>query len=413
MQKKKIVILGGGFAGMYSALSIYKEVKNEVEITLINKTNHFLFTPMLHEVATGSLGHHNVVESIREIVYKKHIHFLEASVESINTEENVVHTSRGDMSYDALVVALGATTNYFNTKGAAENTLSLKDLGDAIRIRNRIIARFEEAASEKNKEKQKQLLSFVVVGGGATGVELAGEIAEFAGNMQKKYYSRECGMNTSRVTLIQAMPELLSAFEPASRAYALKILKRSGISVMLNTKVQEVTKEGVVLSDGTLLPSSTVIWTAGVQPNTVVATPGALPLHASGRIQVDTAFEVEGIKNIFSVGDGAAVLSRDGKPYPMLAQVAVRQGRLIGKNIKHFLRREPLEHFSYKLVGELVSLGRFKAVGTIFGVQVSGPIAWYIWRTVYLFKFISSAKRVKIAVDWTVNLFYPRDVTRV
>ena len=207
---KKVVILGSGFAGIYGALSTYKNCGEKVSITIINRTNYFLFTPMLHEVATGGLGSHQVVESIREIIYKKNISFIEADVASVDLANKEVITNNGNIPYDILVVALGATTNFFGTSGAADHAYVLKNLKDALNIRDRIIDIFERASMEKDEIKRKQMLSFVVVGGGATGVEIITEIAELCNETLEKYYRGKIDCGDVTISLINSGPELLS-----------------------------------------------------------------------------------------------------------------------------------------------------------------------------------------------------------
>lgn len=412
MQKKNILILGGGFAGIYSALSILKECGDAVDVTIVNRTNYFLFTPMLHEVATGGLGHHQVVESIREIVYRKRIRFFEASVESVDSALKEVRTDHGVLSYDMLVIALGASTNFFDTPGASEHAFVLKDLSDAIKVRDHVIERFETASRERDAAVRERLLTFVVVGGGATGVEYATELAEFAEHTLYKYYKRQCAHTKATITLVHAGAELLAPFSPRTRARALTSLSKKGVRVLLSTKVSAVDADGVTLSTGERIVSDTVVWTAGVQPNPLTTHGGELATDATGRIMTDATLAVSSHAGIFAVGDIAHVPNQDGKPYPMLAQIATAQAVHLGGNIHRAILGEPLAPFRFKERGLLVSLGKWEAAGTIAGIDIHGKFAWFIWRTVYLFKFISKSKRLKIAMDWTVGLFFSRDITR-
>lgn len=412
METKKIVILGSGFAGIYGALSIYKKCGKKVSITIINRTNYFLFTPMLHEVATGGLGYHQIVESIRQIILGKKINFIEANIQSIDLVKKEVITSSGNISYDKLVVSLGATTNYFGTPGAQENTYILKDLKDAIKIRDRIIDIFEAASKETDIEKKRSMLSFVVVGGGATGVEVVSEIAELCNDTLRKYYVDKIQCGDVKITLINSGPELLAVFDASVRKRAEKVLNKKGIEILLNTRVKEVNNKGVILGDGNLLASETVVWTAGVMPNQVQTVGGDLPKDKGGRIITDKTFKVLGFNDIFAVGDVAHFDENSDKGLPMLAQVAVQQGAHLGLNILHEINNEPLENFVYKSKGEFVSLGRGEAAGVAFGISVYGRFAWFMWRTIYLFKFISHSKRARIVFDWTMQLFSNRDITR-
>ena len=409
---KKVVILGGGFAGIYGALSTYKNCGKDVSITIINRTNYFLFTPMLHEVATGGLGNHQIVESIRQIIYKKQINFLEADITSVDVAKKEVSTTNGNVPYDILIVALGATTNFFGTPGTAEHTLTLKDLKDAITIRDRIIDTFENASRETDDEKRKKMLSFVVVGGGATGVEIVSEIGELCSHTLKKYYSKKISCDDVTITIINAGPELLAMFGVKVREYALKILQKNNIKVMLNMKVKEVTDSGVVFDDNSMLASETVIWTAGVAANTLTTRGGELQKDKGGRILTDMTLRVPGFSDIFALGDISHFKETSDRGLPMLAQVAVVQGNNLGKNIARLLSNKPLVPLNYLSKGEFVSLGKGEASGTIFGIHFYGKLAWFIWRTIYLFKFISKSKRFRIAFDWTMQIFSKRDITR-
>ena len=412
MVKKQIVIIGGGFAGVYGALSACRELGDAARVTIVNRTNYFLFTPMLHEVATGGLGQNQVAESVRQIVAGKHIAFVETEVTGVDLVQKQVLTTGAPLPYDVLVVAIGATTTFYNTPGAAEHTLSLKDLADAIRLRAQIIDMFETAAKEPDEQRRQELLSFVVVGGGATGVETAAEIADFCNHTLMRQYACNFGGMEVHITLVNAAPDLLGAFPENIRRYAQATLEAHGVKVMLNAQVKEVTPNEVVLGDGICLPAGTVVWAAGVKANTLETTGGEFPKDGSGRIMADDTFLIKGYSDIFALGDCANVSEASGRGLPMLAQVAEKQGKFLGANIARSIAGEPLAHFAFKAQGQLVSLGRYRAAGTILGVNIYGPLAWFAWRTVYLFKFISGSKRLRIAFDWTLQLFYPRDVTK-
>ncbi len=411
-EKKKIVILGGGFGGLYTYKGLYKYFEHDdIDITIVNRNNYFLFTPMLHEVATGGISHHQVVESIRQIIYKTNDKLHIAELESIDCINQKVKTTLGELKYDVLVVALGATTNFFNTPGAEEHALVLKDLRDAIKLRNLLIQKFEDA-SEMNEEDRKKELTFAVVGGGPTGVEIVTEMAELINDTLMKYYHGIIKCEDVTLSLINQSSEVLNPFHESLRKEALEVLKDSGVKVMLNTSVKEVRKDSVVLGDDSVLPVSTVVWTAGVKPNTPVFS-SPIHLDKGGRVIVNSYLQIENYPNVFVLGDVASfALKPEDRPLPMLAQVAVSQGAHVGRNIKRLLEGGELAPFSFKLKGSLVSLGQWRAVADIYGFKFSGPLAWFVWRTIYLFKFLSKSKRIKIVVDWTVNIFYPRDITK-
>ncbi len=411
-EKKKVVILGGGFGGLYTYKGLYKYFKHhEIDITIVNRNNYFLFTPMLHEVATGGVAHHQVVESIRQVIYKTNDRLHIANVESVDCQAQKVRTSIGELPYDILVVALGATTNFFNAPGAEEHSFVLKDLRDAIRLRTTLIETFEKASEIADIDERKKALSFAVVGGGPTGVELVAEIAELYMTTFLKYYHGIITPADISLYLINAGPEILSPFHPSLRKNALAALRHSGVTVMLDSVVKEVKQGSIVFNDDSSLDVSHIIWTAGVKPHAPMFT-HTTPQDKAGRIMVNQSLQMIDCPNVFVIGDMASVAGDDGKPLPMLAQVAERQGLHTGKNIKRLVEGKPLLPFIYDSSGQLASLGQWNAIADIYGFRFSGAFAWFLWRTVYFFKFLSGSKRLKIAVDWTVNLFYPRDITK-
>ncbi|MFO0718868.1 MAG: NAD(P)/FAD-dependent oxidoreductase [Candidatus Paceibacterota bacterium] len=412
MNKKRIVILGAGFAGIYTYLSLIKKIaKEDVEILIINKTNYFLFTPMLHEVATGGLGSRHVVESVRSIIYKSCADLIVAEVEKVDLEKKIVFTDRGRVEFDYLVIALGATTNFYGIPGAEENCLVLKNLAEAIDLRNTFISNFEDASSVANKEERKKMLSFAVVGGGPTGVELVAEMADLFFDTFKKYYKGHICRDDISLYLINKGPELASMFDPSLRTKSLKVLTQKGVTVLLNKDVKEVTADAIIFADGSSIEATHKIWTAGVRPNTLEFMQD-VERDKGGRIVADEYLRVKNFPNVFVLGDIASVVGKDERPMQMLAQVAVRQGILAGKNIIATLSGGNLKKFVYHSRGSLMSLGQWQAIGRVLGINWSGPFAWWLWRTTYLFNFAYWPNRIKIAVDWTINIFSPRDVTK-
>ncbi len=409
--KPKIVILGAGFGGVYTFLHLRKFLgQSQAEITIINKTNHFLFTPLLHEVATGGLAHHQVVESIREITYKKGATIHVAEIKHINTAHKTVETDIGPVPYDYLVIATGAVTEFYGIPGAAEKTYVLKTLRDAIGIRNKIIDAFEKAVEIKDISERRKLLSFVLVGGGATGVELAAEVSEFFHDAFQKFLCGKISAEDVSIHLIAGEPNLLNVFKPGMQKRARMILERVGVKVHTGKRVIGVEDTGVILSDNSKIESRLVIWVAGVKPNTPASD---VPLSTSasrGRIVVQKTMKVVGQEHVYALGD---VATFEGQFLPTHAQVAVQEAPVVAHNIVGQIRNwRTVKEFRYNPIGDLVSLGRWQASGHILGILWTGPLAWFIWRTVYLFKYASWSKRIKIAVDWTVDIFYPRDITR-
>lgn len=404
MNTTKVAIVGGGFGGVYTARFLEKLVDgNQIEITLFNSSDYFLFTPLLHEVATGGLHPVHVVEPLREIFRKSRVHFVEDTIVSINEATKELRTKTCTFSYDYLVLAHGATTNYYGIKGAEENTFKLKDLRDAILLRNRIIESFEQAVKTRNKEEQKKLLSCTIVGGGATGVELATEIAEYMKKTLASYYVKD-GFTADeiQITLITATTELIPQFPPRMRKDAEKAMHENNIKVITNGKVTSIEPGKLTFDTGTTLESHTIIWVAGVTPNTLDVP--HLEKAPSKRIVINEFLQSSKDPHIFALGDASGTL-------PMLAQVASRQAEVVAHNIVSHLLNKPLIPFAFKQRGLLISLGQWNAAGEIFGIHLTGPLMWWLWRTIYLFNFHSWRKRCAIAFEWTMNLFSPRDIT--
>lgn len=405
MKKAHIVIVGGGFGGTYTARYLKPLIEaGKVDVTLINRTNYFLFTPLLHEVATGGLSPTSVVEPIREIFRHNNVHFIQDDVKSVDPVQKQITTSNRTIGYDYLVVSSGAETNYYGTVGAKENTLTLKDLRDAQVIRKTIIDACEKGAHIKDDEERRKVLSVVVVGGGATGVELAAEIIEFMQETLCSYYGSTCHMRKvdMQVTLVAASPDLLPPFPPALREIARKELVRKGIKVMTSETVVEVKPGKILFADKTFLEAGTIIWVAGVKPMSPELP--SIAREKNGRITIDEFLRVTDHPEIFALGDTSGTA-------PMLAQVASQQAKTVAQNIGAALDGTSPVPFVFHEKGLLVSLGQGYAAGKIFGVTLKGPIMWIIWRGVYLFNFHSWRKRIKIFVEWFVNLFYPRDIT--
>lgn len=411
--KKKIIILGAGFGGMYTYMHLRPFIdQHNLAITIVDRDNHFLFTPLLHEVATGSLNQHHVVESIRKYLYTCPSDFLQAEVQSIDMEKKIVHTSRRDVVYDYAVIALGAETNHFRTPGS-EHTFGLKTLYDAVQLRNACIDAFEHASTLPSSAERKKLLSFAIVGGGPTGVELVAEMAEFCYGTLSKYYAHAFSPKEIQITLINRGSSLLSQFPTSLRDKALHKLREKGVNVKLNSPVCAVTEHGVEIEGGSMIAAQHVVWVAGVRSQ----IPSTLPsptITKDSRIMVDDTLVVPGYPHMFVVGDMAGAEGQWGERcHPMLAQVAVQQAKTVAQNIIRTIQRERLKPFTFSANGYLISVGRWMAVGTIGPLQVSGPLVWLLWHVVYWTKFLSWSQRLRIAMDWVVNVFSPRDITKI
>lgn len=416
MNRPHIVIIGAGFGGVYVARALAPYVKNGmIDVTIINRTNHFLFTPLLHEVATGGLSPTSVTEPLREIFAGTYIQVAQGEVKFIDTSKKKIGLGVCEIQYDYVVMATGAGSNFYGITGAEEHTLPLKNLSDAVRIRSAIIDTFEKACLLKDPAQRAKMLSFVVVGGGATGVEVAGELVEFVFSTARRYYQgkNDCTVKDISVTFINSEKDILNLFHPNLREKARKVLSKKGVQFRLGVKVKAVYRDRVELDGGELVDAGVVIWTAGVKPS-LLEFKDEKPLLVSGRILVDSRLRVSGLEDSFVLGDSSAFVDNAlGEPIPMFAQVTVAQAKVVAKNLMALIRGEELIDFKYRRKGDLISVGQWFALGDIFGIRMSGRFTWWLWRTVYLFKFISWRKRFKIAFEWTINLFYPRDITKL
>ncbi len=457
----KIVILGGGFGGVYALKYLHKffhkrtpyqspipeqssvqdpepnsvlvrgkaryraGTNEDIKLVLVNKKNYFLFTPLLHEFTTGSVSLENLVEPIREIIRCCDYEFIHGEVKRIDLEKKIVELDESKLDYDYLVIALGAKTNFYNIPGAEENSFTLKSLDEAIRLRNHFIHMFEKYAdsADLTQTKQKNIsagsasysaksafLTFVIVGGGATGVELAAEMSDYFYKTFSKFYPKEV-ISKVKIILIEKGNELIPQFSPKLRKIALEVLRKKNVEVILRKGVKEVDKDFVKLDDETIIKTKTVIWTAGVEPN-LPEIIGNIEKDNKERLIVNEYLQVKNYENVFSIGDVCCYIQNQ-KPLPQLAQVAVRQAEFVAKNIFNLIKNKPLEKFVYKHQGDLISLGKFFAIGEIKNFTFSGFFTWILWRGVYLSKMISNKDKIKTFVDWLLDFFYPRDITEI
>src|SRR5213080_4615386 len=415
--KTQIVILGGGFGGVYAAIHLEKLLARErtVEICLVSRDNFFLFTPMLHEIAASDLEITNIVNPLRKLLHK--VEVLVGDVYEIDLPNKRVLISRGyrndlqQVDYDHLVIALGSITNFYNLPGFSELALAMKSLPDAIRLRAQILRHLEEANSECNLTDRQSLLTFVVAGGGFAGVETVAALNDFVREALPFYPNLSEDM--LRVMLVHSGPAILPELGESLGRYAEKVLVRRGVEIRLNTRVKSLTENKVFLADGVAIPSRTLVWTAGTVPSPIIAS---LPCAKQrGRLLVNQFLRVTDWPNVWAVGDCAFVPdSRNpGKSHPPTAQHAIREGEVVAQNIAAVLSGRPLKSFSFRTIGLLASIGRRMGVARIFGFNFSGFFAWWMWRTVYLSKLPGLDKKVRVAFDWTLDLLFPKDVCAV
>jgi NADH dehydrogenase len=410
----RIVIVGGGFGGLYTALALERAMARDpdLDVTLVNRENFFLFTPMLHEVAASDLDVTHIVNPIRKLL--RRVRFIEGEVASIDLAARRVVVAHGeghphDLGYDHLVVAPGAVTNFYGLPGVEERAVTMKSLADAIGLRNRLIALLEEADVECCGDIRTPLLSFVVAGGGFAGVETVAAVNDFIREALEFYPNLT--EDAVRVVLVHDGPFLLPELgEKLGRYTGAKLAERK-VEIRLGTRITGMTGAGVALSDGTVVPCRTLVWTAGTAPNPLLAT---LPCRKErGRLVVNAHMEVPGWPGVWALGDAALVPDpKTGAAYPPTAQHALRQGRVLARNILAAIRGGEKRPFVFSTIGLLASIGRRTGVAQILGVNFSGFVAWWLWRTIYLSKLPRLEKKVRVAIDWLLDVVFTKDLVQ-
>ncbi|HMF86136.1 MAG TPA: NAD(P)/FAD-dependent oxidoreductase [Nitrospiraceae bacterium] len=414
--KPRVLILGGGFGGMYAALEFERALARgaDVDVTLVNRDNFFLFTPMLHEVAASDLDITNIVSPIRKLL--RRVTFFHGDIEAIDLANQRVSLSHGheehchSLPYDHLVLALGSTTNFFNLPGVADHALTMKSLDDAIVLRNRLIANLEEADFECSPFSRTPLLNFVVAGGGFAGVETIAAMNDFLREAVRFFpHLRE---DMLRIILVHPEAVILPELGEKLGTYAQQKLMEQKVEIHSNCKVTAVTDREVRLSDGTRVTTNTLVWTAGTCPNALLAT---LPCpKARGRLLVNEYLEVPEWPGVWALGDCAVVPDRKtGKPHPPTAQHALREGKVAAQNVLATLRGDRKKPFVFSTLGRLAPIGKRTGVANILGVNFSGFIAWWLWRTIYLLKLPRFEKKVLVALDWTLDLIFSKDLVQI
>lgn len=413
----RVLIVGGGFAGVTTAVELAKRCAGAlpVHITLISDRNFFLFTPMLAEAATGAVEARHVVYPIRPLCSAWGIEFGEMSVEAIDLKRQklIARHSRSalrqEVQYDRLILALGARPNVGMAPGVAEHALTFKAAGDAVRIRNHVIDLFEAAALTDDPWTRRKLLTFVVVGAGHAGTELMAALEELTRGILIRHYP---SLVPDMVRLVLVGSAILPQTATNLAAYTKEQLLQRGIEIEAS-RATKVSPEGLSVADGRLIPSQCVIWTAGNRVNDVVGDL-AVPKARDGRLTVNEFFEVEGAPGVYALGDNAAQRDPHSKElYPATAQVALRQGRALADQLVAELTGRARRPFDFRLLGEMVPLSRHTAVADLRGLKLTGFPAWFLWKTVYMLKLPTLASRLRVVLDWTVELFFERDVSEL
>lgn len=411
---KKVLVVGGGFGGYSAAKKLMASVedRDDVGVLVIAKENFFTFWPMVPSIVSSDIDSSNVAQPLRRALVFAGASFRRAALESIDTENKTVTASGKEFPYDELVLSLGGQPNFFGIPGVEEHSFKMKGVEDAERIRNRVIERFEEV-SMMREEVPDSKLTFVVIGAGATGVEIASEIHSLVHEALAPDYPN-IDANRVRIVLLEGLPNILPEIDPGLQNAARAQLVSKRIEVRTETLAREVTADRVKLNDDTEIHSENVVWTAGNRPNASISELG-LPYDDRNGIKVDEYMRVEDTPGVWSIGDCAAVPDGHGNFSPPNAQAANQQGYAVAGNIIAAMdgREDEMEAFEYKPIGQLVEIGGDFAVNEVMGVRFSGLIAALFWRAAYLFRLQSPQSRARIAADWILGLFLRPAVTQL
>lgn len=413
--RRRIVIIGAGYGGAYCAQTLERTLRGvDAEVILLDRNNYFVFFPLLVEAGTGSLEPRHAVVPIR--AFLKRVEFRMANVTAVDVSRRSVEyqlVGADDVqtiAYDHLVIALGSVTRLPSPEavpGVREHAFEMKSLADAVALRDRAINMLELANATDDAALRREMLHLVVVGGNFTGAEVAGEFDAFL-NRARSVYTRvqkgEC-----HVTLLELADRILAPLGPELSEFAASHMRRRGIDVRLRTTATRIEERRVVLSTGEVLPARTVIWCAGIEPSPLARRLG-LPLDQRGYILCERNLRVRGFDNVWAIGDCAVNIDKDNKPYPATAQHAVKQGKHLAKNLAAVLRGGATTPCGIVSQGSLAALGCRTGVAKVFGISISGFWAWWLWRTVYLLKMPKLSRKLRVALDWTLDLFFSRDI---
>ena len=399
--KKRIVIVGGGLGGLELA---FKLVDDDYQVVLVDKNNYHQFPPLIYQVASGGLEPSSISFPFRRLFQgKKDFFFRMAKVESVNTDKKIINTTVGEIDYDYLVMAFGAKTNFFGNKDIEATTLPMKSVSEAMRLRNTILRNLELALTEEDPARKQALMNIVVVGGGASGVEIAGAVAEMKKNIIARDYP-DLDSSQMHIYLVNAVDRLLSAMDPVSSKRAERDLKELHVHIRQPQFATEY-KDGILkTSAGLEIPTQTVIWVSGICANTVEGFPAESIGHAS-RFLTDRFCRVKGVKDVYAIGDVSLVEGDEEYPlgHPQLAQVAMQQAKTVAKNFKAMSKGKELKPFKYKNLGVMATIGRNHAVAEISGKKFGGFPAWALWLVVHLRSILGVKNKTFILLNWVWN----------
>ena len=401
MTRPRVVIAGAGFGGLTCARGLKHA---QVDVLLIDRRNYHLFTPLLYQVASALLDPGEIARPVRELIRPiDNVNFKQADVTGADLEKRLLLTDRGSVPYDYLVLATGSRSEYFGNESLARHAFGLKDLDEGLALRNRVLSQFEASRWIADPQQRRVMLTFAVVGGGPTGVELAGSLSELIRLVLRKDY-RDLELLEVRVLLLEAGDSVLAAFTPPLREAARKSLEKKGVEVMLGAKVEEVTPSSIRLAGGKEVAAGTMVWTAGVRASDIGGAVGA-KLGRQARIEVDPTLQVRGHPVVFVIGDLAGPVN-GGAPLPMLIPVAMQQGRHVARTIAELVQNGGASEFRYKDPGIMATIGRNSAVAQLGRVHLSGFLGWLMWLGVHLVNVISFRSRILVLVNWAWEYFF-------
>lgn len=402
--KKHIVIIGGGFAGINFIKTVANS--NEFSITLVDRNNYHFFPPLIYQVATAFIEPSHISYPFRKLFSDyTNVQYHMGSFISINTELQIIETDTGSIAYDHAIFALGTETNFFGLDNVQECALPMKTINEALYIKNHLLLNLEKASKNQDENKAERLQNIVIAGGGPTGVELAGMIAEMGAFIAEKEYP-EIELNLSHLYLIDALPSLLAPMSDAAKKTAYNNLKRLGVNILLNVSVKDYVKGNVILSDGRKIETQALIWTSGVIGREVLGIPET-SIGKGRRLLVDEYNRVLGFNNVWALGDISLQLTDKNYPkgHPQLAQVAIQQAKLAAKNFIKLHNRKPLQSFVYKDKGSMAIISKYKAVVDLPKFSYTGFFAWLTWLFIHIIPLTGFRNRVRLALEW-FRLFF-------
>ncbi len=407
--RTKVVIVGAGFGGLYALFYMRKYLSGGIEVTLFDKNNYLLYTPVLHEMATGTVNPRHVVVPIRKVIPSRQVHIRCEEVAKVNLAQRSVETLSGSFHFDFLILAPGSETNFYCFADLRENCLTFKTILDAVLLRNRLIDALEKGAIETDEEKKRKLLTFVVAGGGCTGVEVVAEIAQFIKVILVRDYP-EIKRGEVQIYLIEAMDRILPSFPKYLSHVATQRLRRMGVKVLLNSPIQGVDQDTIRLKGGKI-PNGILVWAAGVKARDLVFEPG-VNRDINGRVKVNDHLEIPEYPGVYVIGD-AALLIKDKSALPPTASVAVQEARYVAQSIQLRVQDNEDPPFQFHYRGDMASLGFMFGVCEIHGWHVRGWMAWFLWKAFKLAMLPRYKNRFQIVADWLITLLFKRDTSKL